>query len=142
MRPDGWRERLFAWAVSQIGAPFEWGRNDCALICLEAVDRIRGRSGAAAQYRGRWTGCRAALRFQEKEGMELAAALEREGAFRWRGMPETGDLVLHPHPGLDFTCGHVVLGFTVLSSNEENGVYVGQLAAALTQPGAFVMRVC
>lgn len=50
LRPD-WPERLAAYIESRRFAPFEWGRNDCALFMADGVFEMTGTDGAA-QWRG------------------------------------------------------------------------------------------
>lgn len=134
-------QSIYAWVTTMLGRPFQWGENDCAMICFEAVDRVRGRASVASQYIGKWNTARAAITYQRRNATDLEVALKKEGVFRFNGPPVAGDLVLHPHPKLPFICGHVCLGESVISSNEENGVYLGKTASALEQPGSFVMRI-
>lgn len=142
MRNVGWEEMLRTWAWHRMGDAFRWGDNDCAMLCFEAADLITGRRpGLKSQYSGRWSNQRTALRFQEREQINLEIALNRAGAFRRQGTPVLGDLVLHPHPRLAFVCGQVCVGEMVLSSNEDLGVYFARRADVCAQSGSFVMRL-
>ena len=111
MRVLNWDVRLVEWADRRVCAPFAWGETDCWLLCLEAIDCLRG-SSAAERYRGRWTNEREALAFQR--GIDLRAILEAEGCRQVKpGFVQRGDLMLAPSE--HFTCGHVCLGALALS---------------------------
>jgi len=152
MRQSGWQARLLAWAAQRLGEPFIWGESDCAMICLEGLDVLRGGSWIvdrgsthnpqptthASQFRGRWASERAAARFQKKRGLDLKRYLESAGCFNWTGDALTGDFVLHPAG--PFWAGHVCFDHLVVSSRPDRGVCYGRLEDALAMPGAVVMR--
>lgn len=138
--PD-WRARLARWATLRVGAPFEWGRSDCALICFEAVDCIRRGSNLAAQYRGAWDSMHGAIRFQREHGTDLRAALTAAGLSAHAGPAATGDIILHSPEGYAFVAGNVAVLNYIVSAHPEYGVALGRLADAVAYPGAQIMRV-
>lgn len=136
-RPD-WRERLAQWSAERVGAPFQWGDTDCALIVAEAVDTITG-GRFALVYRNRYKSRGQAVGFQRRNQIDLARGLERAGVFRWQGDPQPGDIITYPHP--PFVLGHVCLGPLVMSAREDIGVCYGRTSDAMKQPGATVWRI-
>ena len=137
MKRADWKARLAAWMAARRGTPFRWGWCDCALVCVEALDAMRG-SDLAVTYYGRYRTAGEALRFQRRTA-SLVDVLQAAGCAVAADRPEDGDIVTVPRRG--FLCGHIVFsGCYVLSADLKHGVTVGRLADALAMPGARVWR--
>lgn len=140
MRLLDWESRLRAWAHFRHGDPFQWGVTDCWIVCLEAVDCMRGGASLAAGLRGRYGTRRGALKLQRREDLDLGRVLESAGARRVLAPPLAGDIVIHQHPDDPFGIGHVCFGEVVLSAHQVHGVALGRTADALAMVGAGVWR--
>ncbi len=105
----GFAAVLRAWALQRVGTPFQWGQMDCALLACEAVDVQTSGLGLVERYRGRYASMLGAMRYQLREGVDLASVLRASGL---REIPAAeavlGDIVCVPDGA--FQCGHVVMG--------------------------------
>ena len=138
MKTPGWQERLADWAEARIGAPFEWGETDCALLAFEAFDEITGGSLAHA-YRARYGDARAALRFQRRFHLDLRCVLVASGCRQMEiQFAKSGDIVCVEKNG--FQCGHAIVGGRAVSAWPEKGVYWAELRR-LRIDGAVVLRI-
>lgn len=108
--PD-WQLRLEAFIAQRLGAPFAWGRNDCALFAADAVLALTGRD-PAANLRGHRT-ARQAYRVLQRHGGLAGLASARLGPSMAASLAGVGDVVLvqmGKHPALGVCNGALVLG--------------------------------
>lgn len=73
-RRDDWLPRLHGYLRDTARAPFAWGRYDCALHAAGAVEAVTGHD-PAADFRGRYTTPRGAVRVLRKAGHESLEAM-------------------------------------------------------------------
>lgn len=130
---------LLAWGNGRLGEPFRWGVNDCAMLCLEAADRIAG-TQLAVRHRGRYANAAEALRYLRRNGLALTRELVGAGFGQPGGtvlLP--GDILVHPGPhGLQH--GYVGLGELSLTAREDDGVCAVRTRAVLLQRGCRAWR--
>lgn len=136
LRLADWHPRLADWAASRFGQPLQWGHNDCAMLCLEAIDVQCGTAWAGV-YRGRWDSPHRARRFARRVET-LPQALAKIGLVEVAEAPRRGDLITIPADGWD--CGYVCLGAAVLSAWINAGVALAHTPAQ-PEPGQRVWRM-
>ena len=61
LRYSDWPERLSNFILQRNNTPFEWGKSDCCLFALDAVQTING-SDPAHFFRGRYSTMRSAFK--------------------------------------------------------------------------------
>lgn len=90
-RIEGWEKRFAAYLRERKDMPFEWGSQDCASFCIDAIREITGET----VYNVEWTTALQAERASENEGGPLAAWTKRLGppSQNWRGL-KRGDIGL------------------------------------------------
>jgi hypothetical protein len=139
MKRRDWQPRLSAWARARIGAPFQWGLSDCAILCAEAVDAMTG-STHARSLRGAWGSQAQALRFQRRTG-SLVRGLLLSGCFPLKPVVDwmPGDIIVAERDG--FIAGHVCLGDLSLSSLPGLGVCLCETRLLRVYPGSRALRL-
>lgn len=129
---------VIGWSRTVVGQPFEWGRTDCAMLTLVALDLLTGRDYASA-YRGLWGSQAEALAHFALE--TPSAVLQGFGA---EEVPAAyavlGDVLTVPADPWPETL-HFVLGRHCLSSSQNRGVGLAPTRAVAGLAGARVWRV-
>lgn len=131
-------QRIVAWSRTVLRQPFEWGKTDCAMLTLQALELLTGKKYLDA-YRGAWTSEEEALaHFQHEKPSDV---LKGWGA---QQVPPAfavfGDVVTAPAAPWPEQL-HFVLGRHAFTSDQARGVALvpTRLLTALT--GAQVWRV-
>ena len=130
--------RLLAWAQSRVGRPFKWGQTNCLMLCLEAVDVLRG-SDLAGAWRSKCNNIRDVIRNTRR--LDAAAELRKAGFIKINTPPKSGDLIIGLPPHYRQFSGHVVLGDHCLSSTPQVGVGYAWVRDALRGPNVSVWRM-
>lgn len=127
-RLSDWRTRLHWWAEGIEGAPFAWGKTDCATLAREALHIMFGVDVARDRFDQplpRWEDERAAAAVRKRHG-DVRAVLLRLGALEGQlGFVRAGDIGWLPNgleaEGLGAALVYVDPFF--LGSHGEAGVY-------------------
>jgi hypothetical protein len=102
--PD-WRARLGHHGRASARCPFAWGAHDCALFAAGAVQAITGLD-IAAEWRGRYTTARGAMRVLRRDGGDGLVGLAQA---RFDEIPvataQVGDLAVLPSESDDRRAG-------------------------------------
>lgn len=131
------RLRLLAWAQSRIGREFQWGRTNCLMLCLEAMD-VLSNGHLADTWRSQCSNIRDVIRNTRRLSAE--SELEKAGLAKIDGPPHVGDLIVGLPPHYRQFSGHVVLGDYCISSNPKQGVGYLVTRDVLAQPHAAIWR--
>lgn len=122
MRRADWQSRLAAFVQARAHMPFAWGRNDCCLFTVDAVQAMTG-IDHASRFRGYST------------ALGAARVVERQGGIRQLAIDAWGE----PVPALRAGVGDVVL--VVNEGRELLAVCNGTTAIGPGPDGIAVMGV-
>lgn len=126
MRRADWQLRLSAFVRSRAGMPFEWGRNDCCLFTVDAVQAVTGTDHAAG-FRG-YTTVLGAARIVERQGGIRQLAIDAWGEPVSPLRAGVGDAVLVINEGRELLA--VCNGTTAIGPGPE-GIAVMDMSAAV-----------
>ena len=131
-------QSVIRWSRTVKGQPFAWGRTDCAMLTLAALDVLTGTAHAEA-YTGLWDSEATALAHFATETpsqvLQGFGAAEVPPAF-----VVLGDVITVPADPWPEQL-HFVLGRYSLCSDVERGVALLRTRSLTAQPGARVWRV-
>lgn len=126
MRRADWQMQLAAFARTHARMPFEWGRNDCCLFTVDAVQAMTG-IDHAARFRGYSTAL-AAARVVEQHGGIRQLAIHAWGAPVSPLLAGVGDVVLVINEGRELLA--VCNGTTAIGPGPD-GLAVMDMDAAI-----------
>jgi hypothetical protein len=120
MRLPDWEDRLHAYLDSVAGAPFAYGRHDCALHGANAVEAMTGADFGTA-FRGKYRSAAGATRALKLYGAgDLVATFTAAlGAPINPAFAGRGDLVLHADPSSGGSIGVGMAGFAWFAGEED-----------------------
>lgn len=106
---------LIKFAKANLGRPFEWGKCDCNVLALEAMDAAYG-SNLASIIKGKYSNREEAIEFMRNiEWKDWAEFLTEKGFVEGKkGFEQIGDLMIVSLP--DYELVHVYMGKAVLSA--------------------------
>jgi len=116
VRRFDWPERLAAAVEAARGAPFEWGRHDCATWVCDTVADLTRVASAAEAWRGRYSTAKGSLKVLRRLG--------------WSDLGEMGDALF----GARVTPLAAQRG-DVAMAGDALGLVVGQSVAVLGEDG-------
>jgi len=112
--------RLIDFVKASRGRPFAWGRCDCNVFALEAMDAAYG-TDLAGLIRGRYDSLLGAFLFRRRVLGSLINILKAAGFVEGkRGFEQTGDLLIVEDSKWEMV--HIYLGSQVVSAFPDGGV--------------------
>lgn len=132
--PD-WPARLAAFVEATRHAPFAWGRQDCCLWAVRAIDAMCGTRHAAAIV-GQYDSAEGAVVYAASRGWQTVYDACRDvcgEALVRVGLAEDGDICARPLPDFAFGTALVRLGDRLIGP-DERGLADVPFRAALVAP--------
>jgi hypothetical protein len=119
---------LMRFVQDSIGRPFAWGRCDCNVYALEAIDATHG-TDLASLISGRYSTGLGAIRYRKRCPWGSFIGLLAEHGFveAKKGFEQTGDLLVIPDPRWEMV--HVYLGRDAVSVSPDLSVCIFPMAS-------------